>query len=142
MNYKKNRCLMILSVIALSACAPVAPAPAQPKAPEPTIVHVKLSDFKIELDRNTIPVGDVKFEIQNTGVVSHEMIIELPSSNDVALTNGNDKAEAEAIDPGKTGTLIWKLDKAGMYHLSCHNNVNNIDHFKTGMMIPITVTTS
>lgn len=135
------RNLAISSVILLSACA-TAPAPAPAVAPKVTVVHVKLSDFKIELDRNTIPSGDVKFEIQNTGVVSHEMIIELPNAVDVALTDGDKKAEAEAIDPGKSSTLSWKLDKPGMYHLSCHVNVNGVDHFKLGMMIPITVTNS
>ena len=128
--------------IALTAagCSAPAAAPAAPKAPGVTEVHVKLSEFKVELDRTSIPAGPVKFLVSNTGTITHELVLEAADAVNVAMEMNGKGAEAENIGPGKTGTLEWTLDKPGTYRLACHINALSVDHFKTGMSTLITVT--
>jgi hypothetical protein len=44
------------------------------KTATPTEVHVKLSEFKIEMDKTNIPAGPVNFIIDNAGMVLHEVV--------------------------------------------------------------------
>lgn len=106
----------------------------------PTEVHVKLSEFKIEMDKTSIPAGPVKFIIDNTGSEKHEVVLEPADSNDQPFEAGGKESEAEDIEPGASATLEWTIDQPGDYQLGCHINENNEDHFALGMVTKFTVT--
>jgi len=130
-----------LSIVALAVVAVLAGCRTQPAQPAgPTVVQVRLTDFKIELDKDTIPAGPVKFMITNaSSATQHEMVLEPIDAVDKALAANGKTAEASDIDPGKTSSLEWTLDKPGKYRLACHKNMNNVDHFVSGMKTEITV---
>lgn len=116
-------------------------APAQPAQPAgPTEVHVKVSEFKIEADKSSIPAGPVKFIIDNTGAVTHEVVLELATDMDKPLEAGDKSAEVADIAPGKSAVMEWTVDNPGDYQLACHVNEKGVDHFKNGMKTPLTVT--
>lgn len=123
--------LFSLTAFSLSACG---------SKGGPTEVHVKLSEFKIEMDKTSIPAGPVKFIIDNAGNEKHEVVIEPAGANDKALEAGGKAAEAENIQPGASATLEWTIDQAGDYQLGCHINENNEDHYALGMVTTFTVT--
>ncbi len=106
----------------------------------PTEVHVKLSEFKVEMDKTSIPAGPVKFIIDNTGKEKHEVVLEPADTNDQPLEAGGKAAEAEDIEAGASATLEWTIDQPGDYQLGCHMNENNVDHFALGMVTKFTVT--
>ncbi len=106
----------------------------------PTEVHVKLSEFKIEMDKTNIPAGPVKFIIDNTGKEKHEVVLEPADTNDKPFEAGDKKSEYEDIAPGASATLEWTIDQPGDYQLGCHINENNEDHFALGMVTKFSVT--
>lgn len=122
---------MILSLLALSmaACASQAPA-------GPTEVHVKASEYKIEIDKTSIPAGPVKFIIDNAGSITHEIVLEAAGAEDAPLEADGKVSEAEDIETGKSATLEWTIDTPGQYQLACHVP----DHFEAGMVTTFTVT--
>lgn len=133
--------------LALAACSPAATtappaatAPAATAAPPataaaggPTEVHVKLTEYKVEMDKTSIPAGLVKFTIDNTGTLTHEVVLEMAGDDDKPLELNDTESEAENILPGKSATLEWNIDKAGDYQLACHISEPS-DHFKSGMV--------
>ncbi len=110
------------------------------QASGPTEVHVKLSEFKVEMDKTSIPAGPVKFIIDNVGALEHEVVLEPAGVNDEPFEANGKESEAEEIEPGKSATLEWTIDKAGQYQLACHVNKDNADHYAAGMVITFTVT--
>ena len=120
-----------LSAFSLAACAGKS---------GPTEVQVKLSEFKIEMDKTSIPAGPVKFMITNTGKEKHEVVLEPAGVNDQPFEAGDKASEAEDIEPGATATLEWTIDQPGDYQLGCHINENNEDHYDLGMVTAFTVT--
>ncbi len=106
----------------------------------PTEVHVKLTDFKVEMDKTSIPAGPVKFIIDNAGKEKHEVVLEPAGANDVPFEDGEKASEAEDIEPGASATLEWTIDQPGDYQLGCHINENNEDHYALGMVTTFTVT--
>ena len=141
MNILSSRWLAAMLIAASTLVAGCQSAPAQPAQPAgPTEVHVKVSEFKIEADKSSIPAGPVKFIIDNTGAITHEVVLELATDMDKALEAGGKTAEAADIAPGKSTTMEWTIDTPGAYQLACHVNNEGIDHFKNGMKIPLTVT--
>jgi uncharacterized cupredoxin-like copper-binding protein len=122
----------ILSIAALSlaACGPKGP----------TEVHVKLSEFKVEMDQTSIPAGPVKFIIDNVGTLEHEVVLEPAGVNDEPLEANGKVSEAEEIEAGKSATLEWTIDQPGQYQLACHVNKDNTDHYANGMVTTFTVT--
>ena len=124
--------ILSLGVLSLAACGG--------KASGPTEVHVKLTEFKIEMDKLSIPAGPVKFIIDNAGKEKHEVVLELSGVNDEPFEVNGKASEAEDIDSGKSATLEWTIDKPGEYQLACHINENNEDHYANGMVVTFTVT--
>jgi uncharacterized cupredoxin-like copper-binding protein len=133
-NQAAVRLLIILSaaVLSLAACAG--------KASGPTEVHVKLTEFKVELDKTSFPAGPVKFIIDNAGNEKHEVVLEISGVNDEPFEANGKASEAEDIEPGKSATLEWTIDKPGQYQLACHITENNEDHYANGMVTTFTVT--
>ena len=141
MNILHSRWLAALLITASALMAGCQSAPAQPAQPAgPTEVHVKLTEFKVEVDKASIPVGPVKFIIDNTGDITHEVVLELATDMDKPLEAGGKSAEAPDIAPGKSTVMEWTIDKPGAYQLACHINDNGVDHFKNDMKVPLTVT--
>ncbi len=124
-----------LTSLSISACATPTAAP----APVP-VINVKLSEFKIEMDRSSVPAGPVKFVVTNTGTITHEMLIEETTGVDEPLPLGGAEAEVSDLGPGKTATVEWKLDKPGTYRVACYMKDNGIDHIKSGMKTDLTIT--
>ena len=122
--------VLLLGALSLAACGPKGP----------TEVHVKLSEFKVEMDKTSIPAGPVKFIIDNVGALEHEVVLEPAGVNDEPFEANGKESEAEEIEPGKSATLEWTIDKAGQYQLACHVNKDNADHYAAGMVITFTVT--
>ena len=134
---RKHTTLLLIVVLSLGALSLAA---CGGKASGPTEVHVKLSEFKIEMDKTTIPAGPVKFIIDNVGKEKHEVVLEPAGVNDEPFELNGKASEAEDIEAGASATLEWTIDKAGNYQLACHINENNEDHYANGMVATFTVT--
>ncbi len=133
---RKNTWIMLVLAVFLASFSLVACGGAS----GPTEVHVKLTEFKIEMDKTSIPAGPVKFIIENAGKEKHEVVLEPAGTNDQPFEAGGKASEAEDIEAGASATLEWTIDQPGDYQLGCHINENNEDHFALGMVTPFTVT--
>ena len=102
----------------------------------PTEIQAKLSEFKIELDKTSIPAGPVKFIIMNEGTVTHEVVLEPAGAKDEPFEKDGKVSEAEDIEPGTSTTLEWTIDAPGEYQLACYIE----GHFEAGMVTTFTVT--
>jgi uncharacterized cupredoxin-like copper-binding protein len=112
--------------VALAACGPKGP----------TTVDVTLTEYKVEMSKTSVPVGQVKFNITNEGSIVHEVVLEPKGGMDAPLMSDSSEAEVMNIEPGATATLEWTIDTPGEYQLSCHLP----GHFENGMVMPFTVT--
>jgi uncharacterized cupredoxin-like copper-binding protein len=124
--------ILSVAVASLMACGG--------KPAGPTEVHVKLTEFKVEMDKTSIPAGQVKFVIDNAGKEKHEVVLEISGVNDEPFEANGKTSEAEDIEAGKSTTLEWTIDTPGQYQLACHINENNEDHYANGMVTTFTVT--
>src|SRR4051812_27841712 len=101
----------------------------------------------IKLSRDSVPAGDVTFEVKNASKDTvHEMIVmylenpikALPYidvENRVDEDKAGDKGEVSELDPGKSGSLTVGL-RPGKYLLIC----NVPGHFVAGMWTEFAVT--
>jgi hypothetical protein len=99
------------------------------KLPNPggaTQLHATLSEWKIELSRQTLAGGPVSVAVENTGSIPHQLEIE---------GNGIEQ-RTELIQPGSTATLRLNL-KPGSYEVYCP--VGDDSHKKLGMETHLTV---
>jgi len=124
--------ILVVAALALSACGS--------KAAGPTQVHVKLTEFKVVLDKTSIPAGPVTFIIDNAGSEVHELVLEPAGIDDVPFEVNGKKSEVEDIAAGSSVTFEWTIDQPGEYQLACHVNENNEDHYANGMVATFTVT--
>ena len=85
------------------------------KAPAPTKVTVKASEFKYVFSRKSVPTGTVIFTVVNKGKISHDFKI------------GGKKTKT--LLPGKTAKLTVKFTKKGQYAFLC----TLFGHAKAGM---------
>ncbi|MCZ7572905.1 MAG: cupredoxin domain-containing protein [Ardenticatenaceae bacterium] len=137
---RKQPVVPIIVILALAALSLAACGGGGQAAGGPTEVHVKLSEFKVEMDKSSIPAGPVKFMIDNAGKETHEVVLERAGDDDKPFTANGKESEAEDIEAGKSATLEWTIDEPGQYQLSCHINENNEDHYALGMVQSFTVT--
>ena len=121
--------ILVLVSLSLAGCGSTAPA-------GPAEVHVKLSEFKIEMDKTSLPAGPVKFIIDNAGQLEHEVVLEAAGDVDKPFEANGKEAEAQDIEAGKSATLEWTIDKPGQYQLGCHVP----GHYEAGMVTTFTVT--
>jgi uncharacterized cupredoxin-like copper-binding protein len=122
---------VLLSLAACSHKAAVTPTPE---------VHVKLTEYKVELDKTTIPAGPVKFVIENAGQDTHELVLEPAGVDDKPLEANGKESEAEDIKAGTSTSFEWTIDKPGEYQLACHIKEDDTDHYGSGMVAKFTVT--
>ena len=129
--------LMILIVPLLTACGPAK-------------VDVSLTTYKITLDKDSIPAGEVTFHIHNDATdLTHEFVIfktDLPSDQLPLTSEGivDEEAsgitlidEAEDIEPGMSTDLSVNLE-AGNYALVCNTDSDQM-HYQHGMHTSFTV---
>ena len=114
-------------------------------------VNAALSDFKIELDNNSVPAGTIALDGTNNGTHPHEMVIvkgiassALPTEADGAVDEDKiaDDAsigEVEAFNSGLACSGAFALT-AGTYTIFCNVDGAEGSHFKKGMVTTITVT--
>jgi len=93
----------------------------------PTVVDVRLSEWKVEISAATTPAGPVVFRVANAGQIEHAFEVE---------GKGLERRTAP-IAAGANGTLSVKL-KPGRYELYCP--VGNGAHKQAGMKATIEVT--
>jgi uncharacterized cupredoxin-like copper-binding protein len=105
------------------------------QAGKATVVHVKLTEYKVEMDKNSIPAGLVRFEIKNAGTTILEIVLEPASVVDKPFEANGKASEAENIQPGQSATLEWTINDFGQYQLGCHTP----GHYEQGMFENFTV---
>jgi uncharacterized cupredoxin-like copper-binding protein len=93
----------------------------------PTVVDVRLGEWRVEVSAATVPAGPVVFRVANAGQLEHAFEVE---------GNGLEK-RSEPIVAGAERTLNVTL-KPGRYELYCP--VGNGAHKQAGMNTTITVT--
>ena len=93
------------------------PARAQYSGPAPmavappmvtSTIHVALTEYKITLDANTIPMGNVTFVITNNGAIPHSFSIR---------GTGFHQALTTALQPGQTVTVTYPSLTRGTYRI-------------------------
>jgi len=109
----------LLALIALAA-VPLA-ARAQ------TAVNVRLSEWRVEAERTTLPPGSVTFNVTNAGTIPHGFEIE----------GRGVEREIALIQPGQSAALTVTL-RAGAYELYCP--VGGDSHKSLGMVTHVAVT--
>lgn len=149
--------LLAGSLFVLSACGaagavgPAGPAgppgPAGPSGKDGSSgaqVAVTLKEMAITLDRTTVAAGAITFKVQNTGAVTHEVVVirsdlaidKLPADADQADKVSEDGSQGESgdLEAGKTATFTLHLN-TGHYLLIC----NLPGHYGLGMRVALTV---
>jgi uncharacterized cupredoxin-like copper-binding protein len=132
---RKQLAVLILFVLALSL-ALAACGGSSGSSGSSNEVHVKMTEFKYELDKNTVPAGPVKLVFENAGTVTHEAVLERAGDVNHPLAANGKEAEVADVAPGKSATLEWTLDQPGEYQLGCHLP----GHYEAGMVAKLTVT--
>ena len=102
------------------------PTSASPAAQPPAALTATMADFSIDLGAGSVPAGSYTVEVVNEGGSSHDLVVE---------RDGERVAAADAVDPGRTGTLTVTLEP-GEYVLYC----SIADHRAMGMETTIEVT--
>lgn len=132
---RKQSAVLLLVILSAAALSLAACGGTKPPA-GPSEVQVTLSEFKVEMDKTSIPAGPVKFVITNKGAIEHELVLELAGVNDEPFEAGGKASEAEDIEPGGSATLEWTIDTPGQYQLACYVE----GHREAGMVTTFTVT--
>ena len=133
---RKHFSVLALSLVALSLALAACGGGGSSTAAGSTEVHVKMTEFKFELDKTSVPAGPVKFVFENAGSVVHEAMVERAGDANKPLEANGKKAEVLDIAPGKSVTLEWTFDQPGNYQLTCHLP----GHYEAGMVTNLTVT--
>lgn len=118
-------------------------------------LNVTLDEWKITLDKTSLPEGPIEFTIKNDGEKQHEFIIlrtdiapgELPTNDDgSADVNAPDVDElhtVEEIDDGDETGRTYTLD-AGKYvfidNTVEEENGAKVSHYDQGMRVGFTIT--
>jgi plastocyanin len=110
----------IFIVAAMAAVSSVAAAQA-------VAVPVTLTEWKVELARDTVPAGPVTFRLNNKGTITHGFYVR---------GEGVDKGSHE-VAAGASGTFTVTL-KPGTYEVFCPMSDNS--HKSAGMVKTLVVT--
>jgi hypothetical protein len=118
---------------------------------EDSTVDVTLTDFEVAADPDSVPEGDVTFDVENDGKETHELIVvktdfdasDLPTEDDGSMDDGADGidkiGETNDIESGDSDSRSFSLDP-GSYVLLCNRVEDGESHFAQGMHTPFTVT--
>ena len=111
------------------------------------LVGERGGEMSIELSRDSVPAGEVTFQVVNAAEdTPHEMIVVRldeadqefavdPATEKVDKSAIDDLGEVEGLKAGQSGDLTLTLEP-GPYRLIC----NLKGHYAAGMEIPFTVT--
>ena len=112
-----------------------------------TTVHVVAKEWAFAPSRTSIPAGNVTFELENQGRITHEMVVlktDLPAkglsprADNPALIDeaaaGQVSGTVQDVGVGLTKTETLNLTP-GRYLLIC----NQVGHYKVGMVSEFTV---
>ncbi len=108
-----------------------------------TIEIRMLDSMRFSPDQIDIKLGDtVKFVVKNTGAVMHEFVIGTATENAqhaalmVKFPNmEHDEPYMAHVPPGKTGEILWKFNKPGVFDFACLI----AGHYQAGMIGRISV---
>ncbi|MEJ6006326.1 cupredoxin family protein [Paucibacter sp. AS339] len=100
-------------------------------------------DMRFKPDRIDVREGEtVRLRLHNKGQVLHELVIGTPADLDqhaALMAKFPDMAHEEAhmahVPAGKSGSIIWKFNRAGSFDFACLIN----GHYQAGMRGRITV---
>jgi len=118
---------------------------------EDSTVKVTLSEFEVVADPDSVPEGDVTFDVENEGEETHELVVvrtdfdasELPTEDDGSVDEGADGidviGETNEIDSGDSDSRVFSLD-AGSYVLLCNLVEGDESHYQQGMRTSFEVT--
>ena len=117
--------------------------PGDPKKVSRTIQVLMSDDMKFTPAKVSVKRGEtVKFVVRNGGKVKHEMIIgsmaELKEHAELMRRMPgmeHDEPNQVALEPGKTGTLVWQFTRAGTVDFACLQP----GHFEAGMKGAVSV---
>jgi len=135
--------LLVPAALLISACSD--------EGDEGTTAKVTLSEFEVVADPESVPAGDVTFDVDNEGEETHELIVvktdfdagDLPTENDGSVDEGADGidviGETDEIDSGDSDSRVFNLD-AGKYVLLCNLVDDDHSHFQQGMWTAFEVT--
>jgi uncharacterized cupredoxin-like copper-binding protein len=153
MNGHRALVAFFVATLALSACSGSTSTPTSVASPASSGggVTVQLKEFSITPSTTSIPAGQVTFNAQNVGGVTHEMVIirtddapdALPTKKD-GTANEDAKGltgidEVEDIAPGTSGSLTVTLTP-GSYVMICNILDSGNAHYSLGMHAGFTVT--
>lgn len=108
-------------------------------------VTVDMTDtMRFAPDTLTVAEGEaVRFVVRNSGRMLHELVIGTPAelakhaAMMVKFPNmEHDEAYMVHVDPGKTGEIVWRFNRAGSFEFACLI----AGHYEAGMRGTITVT--
>ena len=128
--------LAILIVPALTACGPAK-------------VDAALTTYKITLDKDSAPAGEIIFHVHNDATdLTHEFVIfktdlpadQLPTNDDGTVNEdgaGVTHIDEVELEPGQASDLDVTLD-AGNYVFICNIDSDEM-HYQHGMHVPFTV---
>lgn len=109
------------------AGTPAPPSPGTIADDQRRRVSVRLLEWDVQTSRDTVPAGEITFEVMNTGTMEHALEVE----------GGSVEEETDHIAPGGTATLTLRLEP-GTYELYCPV-VNGGEHRARGMRTELVV---
>ena len=97
--------------------------PGDAKAATRTVEVTMNDEMRFLPDRVTVKQGEtVRFVVANKGATKHELVLgtadELAKHAEMMRKFPNmehDDPNAVAVEPGKTGTLVWRFENAGTF---------------------------
>lgn len=107
-------------------------------------IVVQMSDaMRFRPDRVRVRRGEtVRFVVHNTGGLKHEMVLGTMEELVEHAERMRQDPEMEhadpnqiTVEPGRTGELIWRFTRAGIFHFGCLRP----GHFEAGMVGEIVV---
>ena len=104
--------------------------PGNPKKPARTVTVIMTDSdgtMRFSPDRLNVKKGEqVRFVIQNKGVLKHEFTLASVEDNNkhAALMQKypgmeHDDPNAKSVDPGKTAEILWRFSKSGTFEFAC-----------------------
>ncbi|HET7806184.1 MAG TPA: cupredoxin family protein [Pseudolabrys sp.] len=104
--------------------------PGNPKKPARTVTVIMTDSdgaMRYSPDRLNVKKGEqVRFVIQNNGVLKHEFTLASVEDNNkhaVLMQKypdmEHDDPNAKSIDPGKTAEILWRFSKTGTFEFAC-----------------------